>query len=178
MMHTMQALEKTSRAPRALSAFILSTSTDRSVFTEKTSRRREKGKKTLHHSAHQTPGSAFFKPSPPHQILPRPPARIHPPLATQGHASGLCMTACNVPCHKCFPNASTSAPLSADGASPQPRWGGTAPMGGHIALCFSNVSTISGRLARRGGVASSAVWCTFLHVGFCTFEYIHVFFSA
>lgn len=62
MMHTMQALEKTSRAPCTLSALIPSTSTDRSVLTEKTSQQRGKGGKNMHHSAHQTPGSAFFNP--------------------------------------------------------------------------------------------------------------------
>lgn len=84
----------------------------------------------MHHSAHQTPGSAFFNPrlrlcpcpaclpatppNPPHTTA------THPPLATQGHASMLCMTARNIRCHKCYPKASTSVTLSAHKTSPQP----------------------------------------------------------
>lgn len=84
---------------------------------------REKEKKKQHHSAHQTPGSAFFKPAPPLLPVPRlgccaapppPPHIAHPPLSTQGHPSRLCMTARYIPCHKCFPKASTSVTLSAD----------------------------------------------------------------
>lgn len=87
---------------------------------------REKEKKQ-HHSAHQTPGSAFFKPAPPLLPVPRlgccaapppPPHIAHPPLSTQGHPSRLCMTARYIPCHKCFPKASTSVTLSADKKKP------------------------------------------------------------
>lgn len=99
------------------------------------------GGKNMHHSAHQTPGSAFLNPrlrfcpcpacSP---ATPPPTQLIHPPLATLGHESRLCMTARNMPCHKCFPKASNSVTLSADKTSPQP----LMECASHFSECVNN----------------------------------------
>lgn len=170
MMHTMQALEKTSRAPCTLSALIPSTSTDRSVLTEKTSQQRGKGGKNMHHSAHQTPGSAFFNPRlrlipcPACPLLSPPPhTHTHPPLATQGHASRLCMTARNIPCHKCFPKASTSVTLSADKTSPQP-----------LMECASHFFWMCQQFL--AGWPDTASWRCLLrvYVCHCVYMYIHL----
>lgn len=109
-MHTMQALEKTSRAPCTLSALIPSMSAHGSILTGKTSQRA--GKRTR--EGEKTCTTPPTKPQALHFLTHHPTARL------QGHASRLCMTARNVPCHKCFPKASTSMTLSAFEASPQP----------------------------------------------------------
>lgn len=111
-----------------------------------------KGEKNTHHSAHQTPGSAFLNPCLRSSPCPASPTLrlIHPALATLGHESRLCMTARNIPCHKCFPKASTFVTLSADKNLPTTPWRS-------VPLTFLNVSTISGWLARHGVLAMSAM---------------------
>lgn len=144
----------------------------------------------MYHSAHQTPGSAFFNPRlslcparfahPPHLAAP------HPPLATQGHASGLCMTARNIPCHKCFPKASISVTLSAAKTSPQP----LMECASHFFECVNNF-WLAGQTLRPGDVCSVCCVCRvcmhlFLRMYgclcalcvctcLCAFEYICVF---
>lgn len=81
----------------------------------KTSRHRGKGGKQHAPLRPPNPRLCFFKPAPCARLLPlRPLLRlIHPPLATLGHESRLCVTAHNIPCHNCFPKASTLVTLSA-----------------------------------------------------------------
>lgn len=121
-----------------------------------------KGGKNTHHSAHQTPGSAFlnpclrFSPCParlPACYPPPPPLRlIHPLLATLGHESRLCMTARNIPCHKCFPKASTFVTLSADKTSPQP----LMECASHFSECVNNF-WLAGQTLRPGDVGRVCV---------------------
>ncbi|KAI9520838.1 hypothetical protein NQZ68_013243 [Dissostichus eleginoides] len=101
MKHLSSGLERQASASCALSARIPSTSADRRVLAEKQAGAEWKGGKNMHHSAHQTRGSAFLNPCLA-RLLPPLPSSTQPPLATLGHASRLCMTARNIPCHKMF----------------------------------------------------------------------------
>lgn len=133
-----------------------------------------KGGKNTHHSAHQTPGSAFLNPrlcfSPCPARLPAtnpPPSRlIHPPLATLGHESRLCMTAHNIPCHKYFPKASTFVTLSADKTSLH----SLMECASHFSECVNNF-WLAGQTLRPGDVCGvCATVC--LHV--CLYSHIYV----
>lgn len=118
MMHTKQTLEKTSRAPCTLSALIPSTSTDRCVLLRKQANAEQTGGNTCTTPPTKPQALLFLTHAPPARLLPPPTTTTtHPLLATQGHASRLCMTARNVSCHKCFPKASTFVTLSADKTS-------------------------------------------------------------
>lgn len=91
----------------------------------------------------------------------------HPLLATQGHASRLCMTARNISCHKCFPKASTFVTLSADKNLP------TTP----YRVCLSLFWMCQQFLA---GWPDMASWrcllhvcrCVCVHVNPCVFLYL------
>lgn len=96
------------------------------------------------------------------------------------------MTARYIPCHKCFPKASTSVTLSADKKKKK-----TSPQTSDevCLLLFLNVSTISGWLVRHHVLAMSAVSlppraCPCVCVGgcvcgcLCRFEYIYVLCAA
>lgn len=116
MMHTMQALEKTSRRFLCpVCTHRINVGRSQSPRWEKQAGAEGKGGNNTHHSAHQTPGSAFLNPRLALACCPSAPLLrlIHPPLATLGHESRLCVTAHNIPCQKCFPKASTLVTLSA-----------------------------------------------------------------
>lgn len=111
------------------------------------------------------PRLCFFKPTPPLQPVPRMfaclhpphsnsphPRLIHPPLATLGHESRLCMTARNIPCHKCFPKASTFVTLSADKTSPQP----LMECASHFSECVNNF-WLAGQTLHPGNVGCECV---------------------
>lgn len=116
----------------------------------------------MHHSAHQTPGSAFFNPRLRFSLCParfacsktHPPPHPPPPLSTCNPRP--CIQAVydsplNIPCHGCFPGASPSVSLSADLASTQDA--------SHFLPFFSllDVSTISGWLAKHHILAMPAL---------------------
>lgn len=171
MMHTMQALEKTSRC------FLCPVCTHRinisRVLAEKASQHSRKGGgENTHHSTHQTPGSAFLNPRLSLSCYPPPPRflrLIHPPLATLGHESRLCMTARNIPCHKGFPKVSAFVTLSADKTSPQPLMERTS----HFSECVNNF-WLAGQTLHPGDVCSVCLrGCLYLLI--YMFEYIYVF---
>lgn len=130
------------------------------------------GDENTHHSAHQTPGSAFLNPrasaparaphptAPPPAPTPNPAPTHHPALATLGHESGLCMTARNIPCHKCFPKASTFVTLSADGKKKKkkekPPCNPLTECASHFSECVNNF-WLAGQTRRPGDVCRVCV---------------------
>lgn len=140
----------------------------------KTSQRGGKGGKQHAPLRPPNPRLCFFKPAPCARLLPLHPLLrlIHPPLATLGHESRLCVTAHNIPCHKCFPKASTLVTLSA--AKEPPHY----PLMECARLTFCkrvNNFWLAGQTRRPGNVCAVRLHvCP--HLLIYMFEYIYVFF--
>lgn len=166
MMHTMQALEKTSQCFLCpVCTHRINISRSQCLHSEIKPSQRKRGEE---HAPLRPPNPrlCFFKPTPPLQPVPRPlaclhpptpptPQLIHPPLATLGHESRLCMTARNIPCHKCFPKASTFVTLSADKTSPQP----LMECASHFSECVNNF-WLAGQTLHPGNVGCECVCAT------------------
>lgn len=162
------------------------TAADRVVLAEKNKpAQRERRDASTHHSAHQTPGSAFLNPRasalfslcPPLAPLPLTPLLqlIHPALATLGHESGLCMTARNIPCHKCFPKASTFVTLSAVRKK-------RTECASHFSECVNNF-WLAGQTSHPGDVCRVWLWlsayvCVFYPSLMCVWIFFFSFFYS
>lgn len=198
-LHTMQALEKYKpMLPVPCRHSSCQTSADRSVLAEKNKpARRERGDENTHHSAHQTPGSAFLNPR-----ASAPACAPHPPLPLLRSS----LTPSRAPTHPpCARNPrpwvravhdSSQHPLPQifsqsihfrDPFSSSKKGKKTenlpATLWRSAPLTFLNVSTISGWLARHAALAMSAVYdccslrmCVCFVLRLCVFEYINVVF--
>ncbi len=85
------------------------------------------------------------------------------------------MTARNIPCHKCFPKASTSVTLSADKTSAQP----LTECASHFFECVNNF-WLAGQTLRPGDVCCVCVpLCVYVypHVCVCTYACLNIFTS-
>lgn len=159
MMHTMQALEKTSRC------FLCPVCTHRinvgrspSPRWEKQAGAQGKGGKNMHHSAHQTPGSAFLNPRLALACCPSAPPPTHPPCACNPRPW---VQAVRDSSPHSLPQMFSQSihfrdPISRLKRKKKKKALLTNPWQS-ARLPFANVSRISGWLARHGGLAMSAL---------------------
>lgn len=176
MMHTMQALEKTSRCFLCpVCTHRINVGRLRSPRWEKQADAEGKGGKNMHHSAHQTPGSAFLNPRLALACCPSAPPPTHPPSA---HNPRPWVRAVRDSSPHSLPQMFSQSIHFRDPISGWKKKKKKLPTNPwrSVRLTSANVSTISGWLARHGGLAMSA-----LHLSACArtclymFEYIYVF---